>query len=183
MKYLLFSDLHGSLKQLNKIIKVFNDDQFDKIIFLGDLLYHGPRNNLPEDYNPKLVANVIKEYKDKIIFIKGNCDAEVDEMVIEAKSPFKKKHVIKNRNKRFIFTHGHHLSRFEPNYIYGTNDYVFYGHYHVFDYCKINGAAYINIGSITLPKDNIFGYAVLDEKSIKFIDDNNIIFKQINFDE
>lgn len=183
MKYLIFSDLHGSLKQLQKIINIFEEKEFDKMIFLGDLLYHGPRNNLPEEYNPKMVANIIKEYKDKIIFIKGNCDAEVDEMVIEADKPFKKTVVIKKNNKRFIFTHGHHLSRFAPNDKYSKNDYIIYGHYHVFDICNINDATYINIGSITLPKDDIYGYAILDEDGIKFINENNLIFKTIKLDE
>ena len=78
MKYLVFSDLHGSIVMLNKIIKIFEEEKCDHMLFLGDLLYHGPRNDLPEGYNPKEVAKVINNYKDKITWVRGNCDGRVD---------------------------------------------------------------------------------------------------------
>lgn len=181
MKYLIFSDLHGSLDKINYIISEFNEGKYDKMIFLGDLLYHGPRNNLPDSYNPKEVANIVKKYKDKIIFIKGNCDAEVDEMVIEASSPFNVQYSIKIKNKNIYFTHGHHLSRFEPSPDFKENDIIIYGHYHTFDISEINSAIYYNVGSITLPKDNKPGFAVLDENGIKSFDENKKLINEYLF--
>ena len=100
MKYLIFSDLHGSSEMINKIIKIFEEEKCDKMIFLGDLLYHGPRNDIPEGYNPKEVCEVVKKYKDKFIWVRGNCDCRVDEMVTGIK--------IKNklRINNMILIHG-----------------------------------------------------------------------------
>lgn len=81
MKYLIISDIHGSFKAIKNIEKIIENNQIDKIICLGDVLYHGPRNELPEEYCPKKCIEVLKKYLSKIIFIKGNCDAEVDSMV------------------------------------------------------------------------------------------------------
>ncbi len=183
MKYLIFSDLHGSLEKTKFILDIFRKNKFDKMIFLGDLLYHGPRNDLPQTYNPREVAKLIKEYKEHIIFIKGNCDAEVDEMIIEASKPFSQFYTLKIGNKNFYFTHGHHLSKYNPDKKYGINDIIIYGHYHLFDIAKVNGATYINVGSITLPKDNIYGYATIDEKSIKLFDIENNLLKEYKFND
>ncbi len=179
MKYLIFSDLHGSIDSLNIILDIFKKDGYDKLIFLGDLLYHGPRNGIPLGYNPKEVAKVVSEIKDKMIFIKGNCDAEVDEMVTGVKEGFEKIHDMAVSDINLHFTHGHQLSRFEPSSHYSSNDYVFYGHYHVFDISKINNTTYINIGSVTIPKDGIRGYASLEDKHLKFIDFNGNTFKEM----
>lgn len=183
MKYLMFSDLHGSLERTKFILDIFNKNNFDKMIFLGDLLYHGPRNHLPNSYNPKEVAKLIKEYKDKIIFIKGNCDAEVDEMVVEVSKPFEQIYHLEISSKNIYFTHGHHLSKYEPDNKYGINDIIVYGHYHIFNISQVNGAIYINVGSITLPKDNTPGYATLDAQSIKLYNINNKLLEEYKFND
>ena len=85
MRYLVASDVHGSSFYANKLIEKFLEEKCDKLILLGDLYYHGPRNDLPYEYAPKDVIKLFNSYKDKIIAIKGNCDAEVDEMVSEFK--------------------------------------------------------------------------------------------------
>ena len=83
MKYLIATDIHGSLYYGQKIIDAFNLLQADKIILLGDTLYHGPRNDLPKEYNPKELTNLLNQYKNRIISVKGNCDSDVDQMVLQ----------------------------------------------------------------------------------------------------
>ena len=85
MKYLVISDIHGSNFYAKKIKEIYNKENPDKIILLGDLYYHGPRNSLTEEYNPMEVAKILNEYKDIILCTKGNCDAEVDEMISDFK--------------------------------------------------------------------------------------------------
>ena len=82
MKLLFASDIHGSLSAVQKVIAVFEKSQADKLVLLGDLLYHGPRNPLPDNYNPKEVAAILNAYQDKIVAVRGNCDAEVDQMML-----------------------------------------------------------------------------------------------------
>ena len=91
MKFLIASDIHGSLYYTKKLIDLVEKEQPDKIILLGDLYYHGPRNPLPLDYNPKEVCNLLNSYKDKIYAVRGNCDSEVDQMI----SNFKINYMIK----------------------------------------------------------------------------------------
>ena len=83
MKYLVVSDIHGSLFYASKIIEIMKKENIDKLILLGDLYYHGPRNPLPKEYNPMEVSKLLNSLKDQLICIKGNCDAEVDEMISE----------------------------------------------------------------------------------------------------
>ena len=165
MKYLVFSDLHGSYSALKEVEKKYLLHNCDKLICLGDLLYHGPRNDLPNDYDPKQVFSLLQSYLDKFIWIQGNCDAEVDEMVMNKK--FVKRKIIKINKQKFILAHGHHLSRFDIDNKIEKGTIVLYGHYHVFDISNINDVIYINIGSTSIPKDNIRQYALLDNKSIK----------------
>ena len=83
MKYFFASDIHGSAFYTKKIIEKYRESNADKLILLGDLLYHGPRNDLPKDYCPKEVFAMLNELKDDIIAVRGNCDSEVDQMVLE----------------------------------------------------------------------------------------------------
>ena len=165
MKYLIISDIHGSFKAIKSIEKIIENNPIDKIICLGDVLYHGPRNELPEEYCPKKCIEVLKKYLSKIIFIKGNCDAEVDSMVL-GNAKFYKIKKIKFANKIIYLTHGHHLSRFTPNPKLEKGSIVLYGHYHVFNITDIDGVTYINIGSTSIPKDQYYQYAIMDEKGI-----------------
>ena len=83
MKIFFISDIHGSLNNLKKALECYKDEEANYIVMLGDALYHGPRNPLPEEYNPQGVANLLNDYKDKIIAVRGNCDSEVDQMLID----------------------------------------------------------------------------------------------------
>ena len=82
MKYMVASDIHGSIGAAELIINKYREIKADKLVLLGDLLYHGPRNDLPADYDPKAVIKLLNSVKDEIIAVRGNCDAEVDQMVL-----------------------------------------------------------------------------------------------------
>ena len=82
MRLLIASDIHGSAKTCQHLLERFEELQADQLLLLGDMLYHGPRNELPDGYDPKLTAQLLNAYKDKIIAVRGNCDGEVDQMVL-----------------------------------------------------------------------------------------------------
>ena len=106
MKFLVASDIHGDKFWCQKIIDKFNEEKADKLVLLGDLLYHGPRNNLPEHYEPKKVIEMLNNIADKIIAVRGNCDTEVDQMVLNF--PITSDYNILDLNGiRFFQTHGH----------------------------------------------------------------------------
>lgn len=83
MKYMIASDIHGSKYYADLMREAFFSEKADRLILLGDLLYHGPRNDLPKDYEPKAVIEILNSLKDRIIAVRGNCDAEVDQMVLD----------------------------------------------------------------------------------------------------
>ena len=83
MKYMFASDIHGSAYYCRKMLDAYKEEQADRLILLGDLLYHGPRNDLPKDYAPKQVIQMLNEVKEQLYVVRGNCDAEVDQMVLQ----------------------------------------------------------------------------------------------------
>ncbi len=172
MKYLIVSDIHGGSSETEFIINKFNEEKCDFIICLGDVLYHGPRNDLPESYNPKKVISLLNEYASKIICIKGNCDAEVDEMVLNFEIVKSYKATLNGLNCHF--EHGHHLDLYV-----GNADVVFSGHTHIPLCEEKNGYININPGSITIPKGGSKkSYIIWEDKLIKCLDmDNNVVFQ------
>ena len=172
MKYLVASDIHGSLYYAKKVIEAFEKEKADKIILLGDLYYHGPRNPLPPYYNPMEVSKIFNSISDKLLVVRGNCDAVVDEMISEFK--FTDNLILKINNKMFMFTHGHQINiDNRPNDI----DILVYGHFHTGFIKEEKGMVFVNSGSTTLPKNNTpHSYLVIDEEYIKLKDfDNNVI--------
>ena len=126
MKVLVISDIHGSSYYANKIPEIFEKEKANKIILLGDLYYHGPRNALTKEYNPMKVAGVLNDFKDKIRAVKGNCDAEVDEMITDFKlEPYIQMQV---NGKNVFFSHGHVYNM--DNIPNKKIQIMFYGHYH-----------------------------------------------------
>ena len=178
MKLLVVSDIHGSAYYAEKIPEIFEREKADKIIVLGDLYYHGPRNPLTKDYSPMKVAEILNSLKDRLEVIKGNCDAEVDEMISEFK--FKEHLLLDVNNLKVYFTHGHknNMDNLPDEQI----DMMVYGHFHTGFIVKKDGIIFANPGSISLPKDNTKNsYLILDKESIvlKYIDGNVIDeFKQ-----
>lgn len=163
MKVFVVSDIHGSSKYLEEFMNIYNKEDEKLLIILGDVLYHGPRNPLPEGYNPKRVIEILNEIKEQILWIKGNCDAEVDEMVLDFKA-FENKRLIIN-DLTFYLTHGHKM-----NYLVNelrSGDILLHGHTHVNYLVKENGIIKGNPGSLSLPKENT-------ERSFMVIDENKI---------
>lgn len=176
MKYLVVSDIHGSLYYTNKIMEIVNKEKPDKIILLGDLYYHGPRNPLPLEYNPMEVAKTLNLIKDQLIVIRGNCDAEVDEMISEFR--FNDYYCLLINNKKFYFTHGHHYNK---DNIPSDVDVLVYGHFHTGFIEKINHTICVNSGSITLPKNNTpHSYLIIDDKSIQLNTIDGTVIDKIN---
>ena len=173
MKYLIASDLHGSNHWAEKLLNVFENGDFDKLILLGDLFYHGPRNPLPDGYAPMQLSESLNKIKDKILVLKGNCDAEVDEMI----SQFMFFPTLSlNVGKKTVFlSHGH---KFNIDALpEGDFDVMFYGHFHTCFIKEQDGKIFVNPGSISLPKnDTPNSYAVLTDDGVSIFDfDGNVV--------
>lgn len=177
MRYLVVSDIHGSGLSADIIKELFQKENCDVLVCLGDMLYHGPRNDLPEQYNPKHTIQVLNEFKDKIIAIKGNCEAEVDGMVLNF--PILDSYYLDINNRTYYLCHGHHLGFNDDDGSILADAYILHGHYHI-PYVKVCGShTYVNVGSITLPKqNNPKTYGVLTKEGLTIKDLNgNILFE------
>lgn len=179
MKLLIVSDIHGSGYYANKLLEIVKQENPDKIVLLGDLYYHGPRNPLTEKYGPMEVANILNSLKDKILAVKGNCDAEVDEMISEF--PLQENIQMKANGHNLFFTHGHKYNMDNLPPIGIDVDIMFYGHFHVNCIEEKDGITFVNPGSISLPKQNTeHGYAIFDENKIILKDVDGNIIKEKN---
>ena len=165
MKYMFASDIHGSAEYADKVVNIFKESGARKLILCGDLLYHGPRNDLPDRYDTKTVYALLNELKDDIIAVRGNCDSEVDQMVLEfpMMDTFAK---LRLNDIPFFVTHGHiydptHL----PENLEKGSAFVF-GHIHLPVAEKQHGIYIFNPGSTSIPKGgNPGSYAMLDERT------------------
>lgn len=174
MKFLIASDIHGDSSSAEIIIEKFEKFKCDKIILLGDILYHGPRNDLPENYNPKKVIEILNKYSNKIVAVQGNCDAEVDQMVLDF--VLSKNQLLKVGEINYLLTHGHEINAEKP--ISSDNKLiVLHGHTHIIKKDVVENVTYINIGSITLPKNGTPKcFAILDEQGVIVYDiEDNVI--------
>ena len=160
--FLVVSDIHGALSGAKAMEEAFSYHHADKILCLGDVLYHGPRNNLPSDYAPKEVITIMNAFKDKIIAVRGNCDAEVDQMVLNFP-------ITADYN---ILFHGTHQIFMSHGHVYGPNnlptlsvgDSFLSGHTHIPTAYEKDGILLLNPGSISLPKENHpRTYAIINE--------------------
>ena len=178
MKLVIASDLHGSLYYAQKLIDRFETEKGDKLVILGDFYYHGPRNVLPQGYDPAKVANILNAYKSKIIAIKGNCDSEVDQTISEF--TMEESLNIEADGKTITLSHGH---KFDINNmpVY-CGDIFLYGHYHVPFVQEKDGVIVASPGSISLPKqDSKHTYMTIenDIMLIKSLDGEIIIKKEL----
>lgn len=171
MKILFASDLHGSFYYAKILEKLINKENPDKIVLLGDILYHGPRNPLPKDYSPENTFELLNLFKNKIMCVRGNCDSEVDQMVLEF--PIMADYIMLNvDNINMFLTHGHIYNKNNMPKI-NDNDFIIHGHTHIHTIEKLDTATYINTGSISMPKENqTNSYMIYENKmfSIKSID-------------
>ena len=161
MKFLISSDIHGSAKYCKMLLDAFKKENADRLILLGDILYHGPRNDLPEEYAPKSVIEQLNAYKNVIYAVRGNCEAEVDQMVLEF--PVMADYMLLPVGDRMVYaTHGHIYNR-ENLPPLSKGDILLCGHTHVMALEEGPDYVYMNPGSVSLPKeDSPRAYIVLD---------------------
>ena len=179
MKLLIASDIHGDLGNAEKILSFFKKEGCDKILLLGDLLYFGPRNHLTDSYNPQGVIKLLNENKHKIIAVRGNCDAEVDQMVLEF--PIMADYCYLFLDGLSVFaTHGHRYNTDNPPPL-NKGDILLHGHTHVLKCLEFgNENYYINPGSVTYPKEgNTNTYMIYENRCFTVKDfDGNLIFEK-----
>ena len=162
---MIASDIHGSSYYAEKMIEAYKREKCDRLVILGDILYHGPRNDLPKEYAPKRVIELLNNISSELLCVRGNCEAEVDQMVLDF--PVLAEYAIFYVAGRMIFaTHGHIYNETSlPKLKEG--DILLHGHTHV-PVCKeLCGGKYIymNPGSVSIPKENSKnGYMILDDK-------------------
>ena len=175
MKLMIASDIHGSSLYCEELLKRYNDEKPDKLLLLGDILYHGPWNDLPRGYNPKSVIGMLNNIKDEIICVRGNCDAEVDQMVLDF--PIMADYSILDLDGRLIFaTHGHiyNENNLPPM---GRCDVLLNGHTHIPKCVSHGDYTYMNPGSVSIPKEGSrHGYMIYEDKKFIWKDlDGNIV--------
>ncbi len=152
MKIMIASDIHGSEKYAKLLVEMYKKSGAKKLVLLGDILYHGPRNDLSQGYNPKGVIELLNSIKDEILCVRGNCDTEVDQMVLEF--PIMADYAVLWDGERMMYlTHGH---KYGVDYFPGAKpgDIIIQGHTHVpMDEVR-DGIRCVNPGSVSLPKNN-----------------------------
>lgn len=180
MKLMFASDIHGSLYYAEKTIAAYNDEKAEKLILLGDLLYHGPRNDLPKDYNPKGVIALLNNMKKEILAVRGNCEAEVDQMVLEF--PVMAEYAVMFVEGRMWFiTHGHKFNTSNPPML-KKGDLLIHGHTHIQAMEEQSeGYIYINPGSVSIPKNgNTNSYMIYEDGKFTIKDFEENIIKEYN---
>lgn len=161
MKLMIASDIHGSAYYCEKLLKAFAAENPERLLLLGDLLYHGPRNDLPKDYCPKKVIQMLNGIKDKIICVRGNCEAEVDQMVLEFPVLSDSLLIFLDGNLMFA-THGHIYNENKLPALHSGNVFL-QGHTHIPVMKKLGDCFFINPGSVSIPKENSeHSYAVYE---------------------
>ena len=152
MKLLFASDIHGDSTTCEELIQIFKTENADMLVLSGDLLYHGPRNDLPEGYNPKEVIELLNSVSNKIIAVRGNCDSEVDQMVLDFPMMADYTLIYADGIKIYV-THGHIYSPQNPLKL-SDGEIMVSGHTHVLNADRIENKIFLNPGSVSIPKEN-----------------------------
>ena len=162
MKWLIASDIHGSMYYCSELVSAFVREKADRILLLGDVLYHGPRNDLPRDYAPKSVIELLNALSDKILCVRGNCDTEVDQMVLNF--PILADYAVLTHGDRLIYaTHGHKFGEDNPPPLQ-DGDVLLCGHTHVPKCVDHGNFIYMNPGSVSIPKEGSHhGYMTFED--------------------
>ena len=180
MKLIIASDIHGSAYYCEKMLEAFRKENAERLLLLGDLLYHGPRNDLPRDYAPKRVIELLNAYKNDILCVRGNCEAEVDQMVLEF--PVLAEYAFVALEKGAIFmSHGHNFneSKLPPLH---KGDILLNGHTHVPKCTEHENFVYMNPGSTSIPKENSpHGYMVYENGLFLWKDFSGEIYKEYRY--
>ncbi len=174
MKYLIASDIHGSAYYCRELISAIDREVPDHIFFLGDVLYHGPRNDLPKDYAPKEVIAMLTPYADRIVSVRGNCDTEVDQMVLPFPAMADTAY-IQCGNALILATHGHiyNTEKLPP---LGGVSVLLYGHTHIPACVENDGYTYLNPGSVSIPKEG-------SRHSYMILEDGTAVWKELSGEE
>ena len=162
MKLMIASDLHGSAFYCRQLLAAMEREQPDKLLLLGDILYHGPRNDLPNGYAPKEVIAMLNPLRERLLCVRGNCDTEVDQMVLEF--PIMADYMALFLEGRMVFvTHGHLFNEENlPNF--NPGDVLIHGHTHVRAAADRGAYLFLNPGSMALPKgDGVHSYMVYED--------------------
>jgi len=170
MKLMIASDIHGSAHWCGQLLEAFSREKADRLLLLGDILYHGPRNDLPEGYAPKKVIEMLNGQKDRIFCVRGNCDTEVDQMVLAF--PILADYCILTAGHRLIYaTHGHNFHR-EKLPPLQPGDILLQGHTHIPAWEPFGqNNILLNPGSVSIPKDGSpRGYLLLEEDRLVWKD-------------
>ncbi len=177
MKLMIASDLHGSAYYTRKLLQSYEKEQPGKLILLGDILYHGPRNDLPEEYAPKEVIAMLNPLAEKILCVRGNCEAEVDQMVLDFPVMADYAVLFEQGNTVFL-THGHLFSPEKPPKLQ-KGDVLLTGHTHVPACEEKEGWWYLNPGSVSIPKNGSWhGYMTLENGTFLWKDLDGNVQKQ-----
>ena len=178
MKYMFASDIHGSAYYCRKTLEIFKASGAKRLILLGDILYHGPRNDLPEEYAPKEVITMLNAVKDQLYVVRGNCDAEVDQMVLEF--PILADYALLELNGKTIYaTHGH-VYNTEAMPPMQPGDTLIHGHTHLPVAEALGDKFWLNPGSTSLPKGGYpNSYGMLDGDVFTIYDFDGNVVKEI----
>lgn len=169
MKIMVASDIHGSAYYCQKMTEAYKNSGAQKLLLLGDILYHGPRNDLPKEYAPKKVIEMLNNISDEILCVRGNCDSEVDQMVL--KFNIMAEYAIIYDGEGMIFaTHGHKFNKDNlPSLKKG--DILLHGHTHIPVNESIDGITVMNPGSVSIPKENSWhGYMIIEKGTYTWYD-------------
>lgn len=175
MKYFLFSDIHGSLPRLEQALAISEKEHCDMLCLLGDILNYGPRNGVPEGLDAMGIARKLNTLSDRIVAVRGNCDAEIDQMLLEFPMMGDSTMLV-DEGHRILLTHGHlPLPK-------GGYDAVVTGHTHLWQLEKQESQILCNTGSITFPKGgNVPTVATYDHGLFRILDLNGTLLKELSF--
>ena len=166
MKLLIASDIHGSAYWCGRLVGEIEKENPDRVILLGDLLYHGPRNDLPRDYAPKQVIPMLSGIKEKIVAVRGNCEAEVDQMVLPFPCLADYAELLVD-GMLFHLSHGHHQNPENLPPLPEGSVFLF-GHTHVKLDKMVGGVRCLNPGSLSIPKDGSHSYLICENGNFSF---------------
>ena len=180
MKLMIASDIHGSAAYCRQLMEAYLTEGPDRFLLLGDLLYHGPRNDLPLEYAPKQVIEMLNSIAPELLCVRGNCEAEVDQMVL--KFPVLADYAWLDVNGLRIFaTHGHLFGKDNPPPL-KNGDILLCGHTHVSGYWQMDGFTYLNPGSVSIPKENTpHSYMILEDRTFAWKTLDGEIYKTATF--
>ena len=177
MKWIIASDLHGSAHYCRRLLEAWKREEAPRMLFLGDLLYHGPRNDLPEGYAPKEVIALLQERQADIFCVRGNCEAEVDQMVLDFPVMADYATLFDEAGRELFLTHGHVFGAGMHNSVdhapaLPEGSALVYGHTHI----KVNEASeahpglwLFNPGSVSIPKDGTHSYGIYEGGAFRHV--------------